>query len=140
MHVFAQSVSYRMKSPISKFSNNTRQWFLLLIIAMIATTVTSAFAIVWIQQQINRTARSSVLLENELAEMVDKLRYLDERISKFHQPVVLQGKIAGRLRPATDRQVAWVAERNAPNGRVYVYSEPYKVSTDLAFINLKSQP
>ena len=106
---------------------------------MIAITVVSAFAVVWMQQQINHTARSSVVLERDLAAMVDKLRYLDEKISKFHQPVVLQGKVAGRLRPASEQQIAWVTERNAAAGRSYAHVAPYQVSMDLAFIDLNSQ-
>ncbi len=124
---------------MSKFSNQTRRRFLLLMTFTIGITASCAFALVWMQEQINRTARSSVVMENNLAEMVDKLRYLDEKISKFHQPVVLQGKVAGRLRPASERQIAWVSERDAPTGRAYAHAEPYQVSTGLAFMDLNSQ-
>jgi hypothetical protein len=82
-------------------------------------TVACAFGIVWMQQEISRTAGDAARLESELAKKVDKLRYLDEKISRFHQPVVLQGKVSGKLRPAQDLQVVWVAERNSANGRVY---------------------
>lgn len=124
---------------MTNLSNQTRQRILLLITAMIAITVASAFAIVWMQQQINRTARSSVVLENELAELVDDLRYLDEKISKFHQPVYLQSKVGSHLRPATEQQVAWVAEREMPTGHAYVHADPFEVSIDLAMMDLNSQ-
>ncbi len=82
-------------------------------------TVCSAFVLVWMQQEISRTAGQAAKLESRLAEQVDKLRYLDEKISRLHQPVVLQGKVSGSLRPAKDLQVVWVAERNGVEGRVY---------------------
>jgi hypothetical protein len=106
---------------------------------MIAITVMSAFAIVWMQQQISRTAQSSKEQEAKLAETVRKLRYLDERIATLHQPVVLQGKVAGILRPSMDNQIVWVNERSMASGRAYAISEPYQVSMDLAFIDINKQ-
>ena len=124
---------------MNKLSTKTRQRLLLMIVAMIAITVTSAFAIVWMQQQISRTAQKSKEREAELAEMVRKLRYLDERIATLHQPVVLQGKVSGVLRPSVDDQIVWVNERSVASGRAYAVSQPYEVSMDLAFIDLNSQ-
>lgn len=113
-----------------------------MIVAMIAVTVGSAFAIVWMQQQISRTAQNSNKLESQLAEAVRKLRYLDERIATIHQPVVLQGKVAGLLRPSMDNQIVWVRESNVPTGRAYTpyaASAPYEASNDLAFIDLNTK-
>jgi hypothetical protein len=103
---------------------------------MAVTVITSAFAIVWMQQQISRTAQSSKHLEAELAEMVRKIGFLDERIAAIHQPVVLQGKVAGTLRPSVDTQVVWVRERKLPTGRAYAVAEPYEVSMDLAMLEM----
>lgn len=124
---------------MNKLSTKTRQRLFLMVIAMIAITVTSAFAIVWMQQQISRTAQNSKQREAELAEMVRKLRYLDERIATLHQPVVLQGKVSGVLRPSVDDQIVWVNERSVASGRAYAVSQPYEVSMDLAFIDLNAQ-
>lgn len=124
---------------MNKLSTKTRQRLLLMIVAMIAITVTSAFAIVWMQQQISRTAQHSKEREAELAEMVRKLRYLDERIATLHQPVVLQGKVSGVLRASVDDQIVWVNERSVASGRAYAVSQPYEVSMDLAFIDLNSK-
>jgi type II secretory pathway component PulJ len=117
----------------------TRSRIFCLIVAMIAITVGSGFAIVWMQQQISRTAQRSQKTEAQLAETVRKLRYLDERIATMHQPVVLQGKVAGTLRPSMDNQIVWVRESNVPSGRAYAVSEPYKVSMDLAFVDLSKR-
>lgn len=122
-----------------KISSKTRQRCIALIFTMIAITVGSGFAIVWMQQQISRTAQNSKEIEGQLAEMVRKINYLDERIANIHQPVVLQGKVAGTLRPSLENQIVWVEERNMPSGRVYAIAQPYEVSMDLAML-VDSQP
>lgn len=115
-----------------------RKRIYLLVVSMIAITVISAFAIVWMQQQISRTAQSSKENEAKLAETVRKLRYLDERIATLHQPVVLQGKVAGVLRPSMDDQVVWVNEQSVATGRQYALSAPYEVSVDLALLDINN--
>lgn len=124
---------------MSKFSLQTRSHIYLIIVAMIAVTVSCAFAIVWMQQQISRTAQRSQHLESQLAETVRKLRYLDERIATMHQPVVLQGRVAGILRPSMENQIVWVREREVPTGRAYATSAPFEASMDLAFVDLNTQ-
>lgn len=121
-----------------KLSPKARKHVIVLILAMVTVTVSSAFAIVWMQQQISRTAQSSKQLESQLAETSRKLRYLDERIAGFHQPVVLQGKVAGILRPSVEDQVVFVQERQLASGRAYAVSQPYEVSMDLALLDLDS--
>ena len=116
----------------------TRSRGILLIIAMAAITVGSAFAIVWMQQQISRTAQSTKHIEADLAEMVRKIGFLDERIATLHQPVVLQGKVAGILRPSMEDQVVWVREQISPAGRAYAVSAPYDVSIDIAMLDADS--
>ena len=121
-----------------KLTSTARKHVIFLIFAMIVVTVGSAFAIVWIQQQISRTAQSSKALESQLAETSRKLRYLDERIAGYHQPVVLQGKVAGVLRPSVENQVVFVQERQLATGRSYAGSQPYEVSMDLALLDLNT--
>ena len=119
---------------MTKISSKTRRHMVALILAMVAVTVVGAFSIVWMQQQITRTAESSQKLESQLAETLRKLRFVDERIATQHQPVVLQGKVAG-LRPSMENQVVWVEERKLPSGRSYAVSQPYQVSADLALLD-----
>ena len=121
-----------------KLTSTALKHVIFLIFAMIVVTVGSAFAIVWIQQQISRTAQSSKALESQLAETSRKLRYLDERIAGYHQPVVLQGKVAGVLRPSVENQVVFVQERQLATGRSYAVSQPYEVSMDLALLDLNT--
>ncbi|MGB0416660.1 MAG: hypothetical protein ACPGKS_07415 [Coraliomargarita sp.] len=120
-------------------STRARSLILLMIVTMIAIAVSSAFGIVWMQQQINRTARNGQQVEREMEETMRRLRYLDERIASIHQPVILQGKVAGVLRPSLDTQVVWVREQEVATGRSYAEAAPYEVSMDLAFIDLSAE-
>ncbi|NCG08121.1 MAG: hypothetical protein GWO81_00900 [Verrucomicrobia bacterium] len=105
--------------PLTSIDPKLRRICLAILLSVGLLTVACAFGIVWMQQEISRTAANAARLESQLAQKVDKLRYLDGKISRIHQPVVLQGKVSGRLRPAEDLQVVWVAERNGIEGRVY---------------------
>jgi hypothetical protein len=105
--------------PVSSIDPKLRRTCLAILLSVAVLTVVCAFGIVWMQQEISRTASHAAGLESQLAKQVDKLRYLDEKISRIHQPIVLQGKVSGRLHPAQDLQVVWVAERKGPEGRVY---------------------
>ena len=115
-----------------------RSSFLILISSIIFVVVAGAFSVVWLQQQINQTARSSLVLDNQLGDTIDKIRYLDEKISKFHQPVVLQGKVATSLRPSKENQVVWISERGSLRGHTYAHAIPYRGANNLAYFNLKS--
>lgn len=116
--------------------NRTRCFTLIALIA--AVTLGSAFAIVWTQQQISRTAQRSKQVEADLAELVRKISFLDQRIATLNQPVVLEGKVAGRLRPSVENQVVWVRERELPNGRAYAVAAPYETTIDLAMLDSNS--
>jgi len=117
---------------MSKISVSTCKKAIPLIFLMVVITLSSAFYIVWVQQQISRTAQSSKLLEVHLAESCRKLRHIDERIARNHQPVVLQGKVTGILRPLVKKQVVFVREHELATGRSYAISQPYEISTGLA--------
>ena len=119
-------------------SAKTRNRMFLMAILAIAIAVASAFGIVWMQQQINRTAKHSQQIEREMEETMRRLRYLDERIASLHQPVVLQGKVAGVLRPSLENQIVWVEDRQVGTGRAYVAADPYEVSMDLAFMDFNA--
>lgn len=117
---------------MNQMTQKTRQRMIGLVLLMVAVSAGSAFAIVWMQQQISQTAQGSQRLESQLAETLRRLQFLDERIASYHQPVVLQGRVAGVLRPSMDNQVVWVEERQLASGRSYAVNQPYEVATDLA--------
>lgn len=120
-----------------KLSPQLRRYCFAVIVLIGSVTVGTGFAIVWMQQQISRTADQTKRFEYELSEMVRKIDFLDERIASIHQPVVLQGKVAGSLRPSLENQVVWVQEREMPTGRVYAVAEPFEVSLDLAMLSVE---
>ena len=115
-----------------------RSSFLILISSIISVVALGAFSVVWLQQEINQTARSSLILDDQLGDIISKIRYLDEKISKFHQPVVLQGKVAKSLRPSKESQVVWIRERDNLQSRRYAHVTPYRGANNLAYYNLKS--
>ncbi len=117
----------------------TRNRMFFMTIIAIAVAVASAFGIVWMQQQINRTAKHSQQIEREMEETMRRLRTLDERIASLHQPVVLQGKVAGVLRPSLENQIVWVEDRQVGVGRAYAATDPYEVSMDLALLDFNAQ-
>jgi len=121
-----------------KISPKTRSRCLLLIVLIAAVTLGSAFAVVWTQQQISRSAQSAKQTEADLAEMIRRINFIDQRIATLHQPVVLQGKVAGRLRPSMENQIVWVREQELPSGRAYAVANPYEVSIDLAMLDANS--
>lgn len=124
---------------MKRLSLKTRSHILFLIVTMIVITVFSGFFIVWMQQQISRTAQRSQQVESEMAEIDRKLSYVNEKIATMHQPIVLQSKVADTLRPSLENQIVWVRERETLSGRTYATILPYSTSSDLAFLNTTAQ-
>ena len=122
-----------------KLSEKARKRAVALIFAILAVTVTGGFTLVWMQQQIGRVAESARELERELEELDRRLGRVDKRIAKLHQPVVLQGKVAGRLRPADDAQIRYATLRPTEEGATYVAVAPYEASMDLAFMDFENR-
>lgn len=105
--------------------------------AVILITVMSAFVIVWLQQQISRTAQTTKSVESELSETLRKVAHLDALIAARHQPAFLQGQVMGKLRPARDEQIVWVNGHRQVDGWAYTHYKPYRSSGDLAQASLQ---
>ena len=120
---------------MNHLTQQNRSHILYLIIVMIAVTVFSGFAIVWMQQQISRTAQRSQQVESEMTEIDRRLSYVNEKIATMHQPIVLQSKVADTLRPSLENQIVWVRERESLSGRTYATILPYSTYSDLAVMN-----
>lgn len=117
-----------------KISKKTRARIFLLIVMGMLVCACGAFGLVWTKQQINRSASAASKLELEIEELSRKTRVLDERIATLHQPVVLQGKVSGSLRPADDHQIVWVNPNINPDRGLYSDTEPTEaMTTDYAY-------
>ncbi|MFP4165543.1 MAG: hypothetical protein ACLFUF_00050 [Opitutales bacterium] len=112
-----------------------------LLTAIIVTVIASAFTLVWVEQQISRTAAQKQEKEERLKEVRRKIGILDERIAKMHQPQFLHARIDGKLRPSKDYQVVWVDERDIPDAAAHASrGEPYESTIDLAFVEFEARP
>ncbi len=124
---------------MNRLSQKNKSHIAYLVITMIAITVFSGFALVWMQQQISRTAQRSQQVEAEMDELDRKLSYVNEKIAAIHQPVVLQSKVVNTLRPSLENQIVWVREREILNRRTYATISPYSISSDLALLSRSAQ-
>lgn len=119
-------------------NKQTSQFTLLAALAaVIMITVMSAFVIVWLQQQISRTAQTTKRVESELSETLRKVAHLDELIATRHQPAFLQGQVMGKLRPARDEQIVWVNGHRQADGWAYTHYKPYRSNGDMAQASLQ---
>ena len=115
------------------YDKQPSQFTLLSVIsAVILITVISAFAIVWLQQQISRTAQMTKGVELELSETMRKVAHLDALIAARHQPAFLQGQVMGALRPVREEQIVWVNSQKHMDGWTYTHYKPYRSSSNLA--------
>lgn len=80
----------------------------LTLLSVLVVTCVGAFSILWIQQEIAKVAKDTVVLERKHEELLRKLDHLDKRITDAHQPVAMQSRVSHRLYPLKDAQVVWV--------------------------------
>lgn len=97
--------------------------FSVMVICILTIVGGGSFSLLWIQHEVSRVAKQTVLLEKRHQEMLRKLDYLDERIANAHQPIVLQSKVSNRLVPIVDKQIVWVETTSSEAGSVYVNAE-----------------
>lgn len=117
-----------------------RLHILCIFIAMIAAAAVGAFSIVWMQQQINQAAVSCQRAEREMEETLRRLRHLDERIASVLQPIALQAKVAGRLRPSMENQIVWVKKATPVESTAYAstrFSQSYQASLNFNLSDLQ---
>ncbi len=82
-----------------------------------------SFSLLWIQHEVSKVAKQTVLLEKRHQEMLRKLDYLDKRIANAHQPIVLQSKVSNRLVPIMDNQIVWVETTATGADSAYVNAQ-----------------
>ena len=97
--------------------------FTVMVICLLTVIGGGSFSLLWIQHEVSKVAKQTVLLEKRHQEMLRKLDYLDERIANAHQPIILQSKVSNRLVPIMDKQIVWVESTASGAGSVYVNAE-----------------
>ena len=97
--------------------------FSVMVICLLTVIGGGSFSLLWIQHEVSKVAKQTVLLEKRHQEMLRKLNYLDERIANAHQPIVLQSKVSNRLVPIMDKQIVWVESTASGAGSVYVNTQ-----------------
>ena len=97
--------------------------FSVMVICLLTVIGGGSFSLLWIQHEVSKVAKQTVLLEKRHQEMLRKLDYLDERIANAHQPIILQSKVSNRLVPIMDKQIVWVESTASVAGSVYVNAE-----------------
>lgn len=94
--------------------------FSVLVVCILTIVGGGSFSLLWIQHEVSKVAKQTVLLEKRHQEMLRKLDYLDERIANAHQPIVLQSRVSRRLAPILDKQIVWVETATSEAGSTYV--------------------
>jgi hypothetical protein len=94
--------------------------FSVLVVCILTIVGGGSFSLLWIQHEVSKVAKQTVLLEKRYQEMLRKLDYLDERIANAHQPIVLQSRVSRRLAPILDKQIVWVETATSEAGSTYV--------------------
>lgn len=97
--------------------------FGIMVICFLTVIGGGSFSLLWIQHEVSKVAKQTVLLEKRHQEMLRKLDYLDERIANAHQPIVLQSKVSNRLVPIMDKQIVWVETTASGAGSAYVNAQ-----------------
>lgn len=97
--------------------------FSVMVVFILTIVGGGSFSLLWIQHEVSKVAKQTVLLEKRHQEMLKKLDYLDERIANAHQPIVLQSRVSNRLAPIIDKQIVWVETTTSEAGSTYVNAQ-----------------
>ena len=97
--------------------------FGVMVVCILTIVGGGSFSLLWIQHEVSKVAKQTVLLEKRHQEMLRKLDYLDERIANAHQPIVLQSRVSNRLAPIMDKQIVWVETTGTGVGSAYVNAQ-----------------
>ena len=89
---------------------NVRMGAVTLLTMTLLITLMGALGVVWMRQQITRSADKIKYYEMELQEIDRKKAFVDTRIAKAHSPENLIQRLGNRLVAPKSRQVVWVNE------------------------------
>ncbi len=116
-------------------NSSDRTFTYLTVLCVLIICGASGIGMVWMRQQISRTADRIRTTEQQIAEVERRVRFLDERIAASTQPRNLQARVANRLRPAREDQLVFIQEHYSGDAYVYAVRDAFEVSVDLALLN-----
>lgn len=82
--------------------------FFSLLVFLISAS--GALGIVWLRQQISRTANDCILKEKELMALHRKNGYLQSMIAQMHNPQYLREKVGSKMALPNKQQVVWMKD------------------------------
>lgn len=94
---------------MSRYNRKTVQLGLVglsLLIFLLSTG--GALGLVWLRQQISRTAKSCIAKEKELAIIQRKNVYLHSIIAQVHNPEYLKERLESKLALPCKKQIVWM--------------------------------
>lgn len=113
-------------------------WMGLIVFALLALLLTASagLGVVWMRQQIMRTAQHGKALELQVAQVERRSSYLLSKIAEVHSPEFLKARTQGVLVPPSKSQVVWakLPQKAAANHAVESVSEPYFINFELAIL------
>lgn len=101
----------------------------LLGFAILAVSLGGSFGLIYIRDQIARSAGSSARLEVTLKELERDNVRLSAQISRAHQPAFLQAQMPQGMEPTAEARVVWI---EAPRHHTPLRGDPLSDPMDLS--------
>lgn len=92
--------------------------FFSLLVFVVSTG--GALGVVWLKQQISRTAESCMMKEKELVVLQRTHIYLQSAIAQVHNPDHLKAQVANRLSMPSKKQIVWMNSEALKGDNRYV--------------------
>lgn len=95
----------------------------------------AGLGVVWMRQQITRTAHHVKTLEQQVAQVERSSSYLLSKIAEVHSPDFLKARTQGVLVPPSKEQVVWAKlEKTGSDRAAQSVNEPYSINFELAIL------
>ncbi len=113
-------------------------------LAIFIVSLSGSFGLIWMRDQIARTASSCARMELTLKELERDNGRLSAQIARAHQPAYMQAQMPAGMTPTPEARVVWVEaprHRTAPRspvaepGQPVLRESPLVISFDLALLD-----
>jgi hypothetical protein len=113
-------------------------WMSLIVFTLLALLLTASagLGVVWMRQQIMRTAHNAKTLEQQVAQVERKSSYLLSKIAEVHSPEFLKARTQGVLVPPSKDHVVWAKLPHKAVTHIPAESarDPYSINFELAIL------